>query len=79
MNTVDADTGDALIHAVVRRQVKERPELLLSLLTNSRAYVDLKNGKGMTALHIAVEVGILYLGTATFNFGDCNKKVTLPY
>ncbi len=56
VNTLDEVTGEALIHSIMRRRRKERPELLLSLLTNSNAYVDLKTRKGMTALHLAVEV-----------------------
>ena len=56
MNKVDDESGDAPIHSIVRRRRKERPELLLILLTNSNADVDLKTRKRMTALHLAVEV-----------------------
>ena len=60
-NAVNA-IGDAPIHAIVKSKSKrkadrkEKVELLLALLTNSDADVDLQNGNRMTALHLTAEV-----------------------
>ena len=60
-NAVNA-IGDAPIHAIVKRKSKrkadrkEKVELLLALLTNSDADVNLQSANGMTALHLTAEV-----------------------
>ena len=60
VNLKDDLTGDAPIHSIIRRKKKDRVELLLTLLINSNADVNLPNRRNMTALHCAIEVGLQY-------------------
>lgn len=56
MNQLDAITGEAPIHSIVRRKKKGHTELLLALLINSDVEVNLGSRKKKTALHVALEV-----------------------
>ena len=58
VNRLDEVTGDAPIHSIIRhtKKKKDRVELLLALLMNSKAQIDLQNRRNMTALHLAIEV-----------------------
>ena len=47
---------DAPIHTYIRRQYKERAELLLTLFSNGAADMDLRDGDHLTPLHLAAQV-----------------------
>lgn len=47
----------APIHSIVEKKRKDRADLMVALLTYSDADVDLKRADGMTALHMAAQVG----------------------
>lgn len=65
VNTIDAITGNAPIHAIVTgKRRKDRLELLMALLIYGKVKVDLPNGKKMTALHLAIEVLKRFKGIA---------------
>ena len=48
--------GLAPIHAIVLRKHRDKADILLALLTNSEADVNLQSMQGNTALHLAVTV-----------------------
>ena len=57
VNTLDEETGNAPIHAIVSgRKRKDKVDLLLALLVYSKVDVNLPNRRNMTALHLAIEV-----------------------
>lgn len=56
VNFRDEKTGDAPIHSIIKKKKKDRVDLLLALLVNSKADINLQNGRDMTALHMAIEV-----------------------
>lgn len=56
VNLVDEKTGNAPIHAIIKKKKKDRLDLLLTLLINSDVEIDLQNRRDMTALHMAIEV-----------------------
>lgn len=57
VNILDEVTGDALIHIIMKKKRKqERLDFLLTLLIHARVNVNLRNKKGVAALHLAVEV-----------------------
>jgi len=58
---IQDENWDAPIHALVKSSHKDKVELLIALLTHSRADVNLRAADDMTALHFAVQVGRLYL------------------
>lgn len=58
VNLLDEVTGDAPIHSIIMRKKKDRVELLLTLLINSNADINLQNRRHMTALHSAIEVRV---------------------
>ena len=51
---------DAPIHTYIRRQYKERAELLLTLFSNGAADMDLRDGDHLTPLHLAAQVHACY-------------------
>lgn len=57
VNVLDDVTGDALLHIIMKKKRKqERLNFLFTLLTHAKVDVNLRNRKGMAALHMAVEV-----------------------
>ena len=61
VNTLNKMTGNAPIHAIVmERKRKDKSDLLLALLVYSKVDINLpaNSWKRMTALQLAVEVGI---------------------
>ncbi len=56
VNSLDENTGDAVIHTILKDKRKHKLEVLLALLVNSDVDVNLANKRGNTALHIAIEV-----------------------
>lgn len=54
------DAMDAPIHTYIRKQYRDRADLLLTLFSNSTADIDVRNGDYLTALHLAAQV-LLYL------------------
>ena len=56
VNTLDRKTGEAPLHALVKKDRKDRINLVLVLLINSNADIHLKTSRGLTPLHLAVEV-----------------------
>ena len=61
VNTLNKMTGNAPIHAIVmERKHKDKSDLLLALLVYSKVDINLpaNSWKRMTALQLAVEVGI---------------------
>ena len=62
MNVLDDVTGDALIHIIMKKTKHDlRLDFLLTLLIHSNVDVNLRNKKGIAALHMAVEVSSSYL------------------
>ena len=57
VNTLDKKTGEAPLHALVKKERKDRVKLVLALLVHSDANINLKTSRGATPLHLAVEVG----------------------
>jgi ankyrin repeat protein len=55
------EDGDNPLHSIVRlaRPVREKEELLVALLTHSVVDVNSHGKGGMTALHYAVQVGVV--------------------
>ena len=77
VNSLDIETGDAPIHAIIRRKKKDRLEFLLALLVNSDADVNLGNRREMAPLHLAVEVSLNVIIVLTINlFNLAYRKVT---
>ena len=62
VNLIDQLSGDGPIHSIIKRKKKDRVDLLLALLVNSKADINLQNRRSMTALHSAIEVRLLPAG-----------------
>ena len=56
MNKLDKKNGEAPLHALVKKERKDRVALVLALLVNSNADIHLKTSRGATPLQLAVEV-----------------------
>lgn len=50
------DTGQAPIHTIITSKRRKSPSLLLTLLSNSNADVNIRTLDGEIALHLAVKV-----------------------
>ena len=59
VNCLDKKTGEAPLHSLVKRERKDRVNLVLALLVHSDADIHLKTSRGTTPLHLAVEVSTL--------------------
>ena len=56
VNTLDKKTGEAPLHALVKKERKRRVNLVLGLLVYSDVDIHLETSRGATPLHLAVEV-----------------------
>ena len=56
VNTLDKKTGEVPLHALIKKERKDRVKLVLSLLVYSNADIQLETSGGATPLHLAVEV-----------------------
>ena len=56
VNTLDKRTGEAPLHAIVKKNRKDRVNLVMILLINSNADIHLATSRAATPLHLAVEV-----------------------
>ena len=56
VNILDKKTGEAPLHALIKKERKDRVKLVLSMLINSNADIQLETSRGATPLHLAVEV-----------------------
>ena len=56
VNMLDKKTGEAPLHALVKKQKKDRVRLVLAMLVHSDANINLETSRGATPLHLAVEV-----------------------
>ena len=70
------DFRDTPAHTYIRRQYKDRAELLLTLFTHSRAGIDERDGDHHTALHIAAEVCRHYIN---MEFNTASYSAQLVY
>ena len=52
------EDGMAPIHAIVRKKRRDRVDLLMALMAYSQVDVNFETSRGMTSLHIAVEVRV---------------------
>ena len=76
VNTLDIETGDAPIHAIIKSKKTDRLEFLLALLVNSNADVNRANRREMAPLHLAVEVSLNVIIELTINlFNLAYRKV----
>ena len=56
VNTLDKKTGEAPLHALIKKERKDRVKLVFALLLHSDADIQLETSRGATPLHLAVEV-----------------------
>ncbi len=56
VNELSENTGDAIIHTVLKDKRKHRLDVLLTLLVNTNVDVNRPNRRGNSPLHIAIEV-----------------------
>ena len=56
VNTLDKKTGEAPLHALVQKERKDRVQVVLTLLVQSDADINLETSRGASPLHLAVEV-----------------------
>ena len=56
VNTLDKETGEAPLHALIKKERKDRFKLVVSMLVYSDADIHLQTSRGATPLHLAVEV-----------------------
>ena len=70
---------DAPIHTFIRKQLSQRVEMIVNLLTSGRgANINLPNEDGITPLHLAAEVGIHFSSNCVLIQCFGSGKLTWP-
>jgi calcium-independent phospholipase A2 len=69
VNTLDEKTGEAPLHALIKKERKDRVKLVLAMLVHSDADIHLETSRGATPLHLAVETEDVRLVKILLAFG----------